>query len=317
MSDPGARAAELVDWLVGVAFGRFDLRLATGERPIPPEPEPFDPLPVSSPGMLADERGLPLNKPPTGYPIDFPSDGILVDDPGLVGTVPHERDIVRRVGQVLEVIWGEQATAIEEEICRLLGVRSLRDYLRRPAGFFAAHLARYSKSRRKAPIYWPLSTASGSYTLWLYYPRLTDQTLYTCINDLVDPKLREVTADIDALQSQVLAGKGNRQRLDGLLALKAEIKDLREELLRVAHLPYKPDLDDGVLITAAPLWRLFRHKPWQKDLMVCWEALEKGKYDWSRLAYAIWPDRVREVCQADKSIAIAHRLEELYQGPLQ
>ena len=37
---------------------------------------------------------------------------------------------------------------------------------RRPTGFFADHLKRYSKSRRQAPIYWPLSTAKGSYTLW-------------------------------------------------------------------------------------------------------------------------------------------------------
>ena len=37
-------------WSV-VAFGRFDPRLATGERPIPSEPEPFDPLPSRSPGM--------------------------------------------------------------------------------------------------------------------------------------------------------------------------------------------------------------------------------------------------------------------------
>ena len=41
----------LNSWLVGVAFGRFDPRLATGERSIPPEPEPFDPLPSRSPGM--------------------------------------------------------------------------------------------------------------------------------------------------------------------------------------------------------------------------------------------------------------------------
>jgi hypothetical protein len=279
MSDPGALAGELVDWLVGVTFGRFDLRLATGERPLPPELDLFDPLPACSPGMLTDERGLPADRPPVGYPIDLPADAILVDDPGLSGTVSHERDIVQRVRRVLDVLWHDRAAAIEEEICRLLGVRSLRDYLRRPTAFFAAHLARYSKSRRKAPIYWPLSTASGSYTLWLYYPRLTDQTLYTCVNDFVDPKLREVMADITALQSQVLTGRGDRARLDGLLALEAELKNLRRELLRVAHLPYKPDLNDGVLITAAPLWRLFRHKPWQRDLKACWEALEKGKYD--------------------------------------
>jgi hypothetical protein len=28
-------------------------------------------------------------------------------------------------------------------------------------------------------------------------------------------------------------------------------------------------------------------------------------------AYSIWPDRVREVCKHDRSIAIAHGLEEL------
>ena len=32
----------LLSWAVGVAFGRFDWRLATGERAAPAEPEPFD-----------------------------------------------------------------------------------------------------------------------------------------------------------------------------------------------------------------------------------------------------------------------------------
>jgi hypothetical protein len=85
-------------------------------------------------------------------------------------------------------------------------------------------------------------------------------------------------------------------------------------VLRVAKLPYKPNQNDGVLITAAPLWRLFRHKPWQKNLKKCWDELEAGKYDWSHLAYAIWPDRVQEACKKDNSIAIAHGLEDLYEG---
>jgi hypothetical protein len=79
-ADPKTLAAELLDWLVGVAFGRFDLRLATGERVAPPEPEPFDPLPVCSPGMLTGEDGLPLAEAPPDYPLAFPADGILVDD---------------------------------------------------------------------------------------------------------------------------------------------------------------------------------------------------------------------------------------------
>jgi hypothetical protein len=54
--DDGADAVDetdgLLSWAVGVAFGRFDWRLATGEREAPPEPDPFDPLPAKSPGML-------------------------------------------------------------------------------------------------------------------------------------------------------------------------------------------------------------------------------------------------------------------------
>ena len=72
-------------------------------------------------------------------------------------------------------LWADRADALEHEACALLGVPTLREWFRRPAGFFADHLKRYSKSRRQAPIYWPLSTPSGSYTLWLYYHRLNDR----------------------------------------------------------------------------------------------------------------------------------------------
>ena len=50
---------------------------------------------------------------------------------------------------------------------------------------------------------------------------------------------------------------------------------------------------------------------WQKDLKACWESLSKGEYDWAHLAYTIWPSRVKDACKTDRSIAIAHGLEEL------
>jgi hypothetical protein len=49
MTEITADLAELLSWSVGVAFGRFDLRLATGERELPAEPDPFDRLPARSP----------------------------------------------------------------------------------------------------------------------------------------------------------------------------------------------------------------------------------------------------------------------------
>jgi len=240
------------------------------------------------------------------YPIDIPWDGILIDDPG------HPLDIEARVRQVIEVIWKDRAEAIEHEACQILGVASLRDYFRRPAAFFADHLKRYSKSRRQAPIYWPLSTASGSYTLWIYYHRLTDQTLFTCVNDFIEPKLLQVGERLGKLRREERLGKAETKELEDLLDLEAELRDMRDEMLRLTRLPWKPNLNDGVQITAAPLWKLFAHKPWQKKLQETWKALEKGEYDWAHLAYSIWPERVKEKCRKDRSLAIAHDLEDLY-----
>ena len=313
-----ALTADLLAYVLGSAFGRWDIRFATGEKPAPELPDPFAPLPVCPPGQLQNEQGLPITKEDVtrlkeegrwNYPIEIPWDGILVDDPG------HPLDLEARVHQVLQIIWKDRWEAIEREACEILGVRTLRDYFRKPAGFFADHLKRYSKSRRKAPIYWPLQTPSGSYTLWLYYHRLNDQTLYTCVNDFVEKsKLREVTEQLHVLRTKTSRSKQEENDLERLLDLEQELKDFRDELLRVAQF-WKPNLNDGVQITAAPLWKLFQHKPWQKTLKDTWEKLEKGDYDWAHLAYSIWPDRVRDKCRHDKSLAIAHGLEDLYEAP--
>ena len=189
----------------------------------------------------------------------------------------------------------------------------MRRWLQRD--FFPLHLKQYSKSRRKAPIYWPLSTSSGSYTLWLYYPSLTRQTLYTAVNDFVEPKLKQVSRDTAALRDKgTVRSRDDEKAFEALQTLELELIELRDTLLQIAP-NYRPNHDDGVQITAAPLWQLFRHKPWQKILKDTWTKLEKGDYDWAHLAMAYWPDRVREKCKTDKSLAIAHDLEHLYVEP--
>ena len=176
-------SASLLSWTVGVAFGRFDLRLATGKRSAPPEPEPFDPLPVCSPGMLTGDDGLPLDAPLVGYPIDFPRDGILTDDAGV------ERDLVAAARRVFESVFTDPGVRWEEA-ADILGNRDreLRGWFARE--FFGLHIKRYSKSRRKAPIYWQLATPSASYSAWLYYHRFTRDTLFRLLNDHVVPKLQ-------------------------------------------------------------------------------------------------------------------------------
>lgn len=91
-----------------------------------------------------------------------------------------------------------------------------------------------------------------------------------------------------------------------------ELRTLFDEVKRVAPL-WNPNLDDGVIITFAPLWRLVpHHKPWQKELKSTWDALCAGKYDWTHLAMHLWPERVVPKCAGDRSLAIAHGLEDVF-----
>lgn len=342
--------------MIGLALGRWDIRIALDPSLAPELPDPFDPLPPCPPGMLVGPEGLPAESgrivsedwlrarpdagtlPPEGsikkptipdddYPLRINWDGILVDDPGLDGNPPRD-DIVRRVREVLDLIWQDKAHEIEQEACDILGVSDLRDYFHKPSGFFQDHLKRYSKSRRKAPIYWPLSTASGSYTIWLYYHRMNDQTLYAAVNKYVEPKITEMEKAAAGLQYAVegreigvtddsptayrtLPTAQLRKQWEETRAFLSELQEFRDELLRIAALPWKPNLNDGVIINAAPLHKLFRLRTWAKDAGDCWERLRKGDYDWAHLAYTIWPDRVRDACKKDRSIAIAHGLEDL------
>ena len=274
---------ECLSWAVGVAFGRFDWRLATDERDAPREPDPFDPLSAKSPGML-----------PEGAAPFHDHTGILVDDQG------HPHDLPRLIEEVL--------ARVDAEV-----PGDVRRWLQRD--FFRLHLKQYSKSRRKAPIYWPLSTSSGSYTLWLYYPSLTSQTLYTAVNDFVEPKLKQVSRDTATLRDKGTArSRDDEMVFEALQTLELELIERRDTLLQIAP-TYRPNHDDGVQITAASLWQFFRHKPWHKILEDTWAKLEKGDYDWAHLAMAYWPDRVREKCKTDKSLAIAHDLEHLYVEP--
>jgi hypothetical protein len=293
----------------GVAFGRWDIRLTKGEQAAPELLDPYAPLPVCPPGLLQSAQGLPARPEdvPAAYPIRIPWDGILLDDPN------HPLDIERRVLEVIEIIWsgqegGPTAEAIEHKACEILGVKSLRDYFRKPAGFFADHLKRYSKSRRQAPIYWPISAGSGSYSAWLYYHRLTQDTLYRVLRDFVEPRIQQAEREEFELESQGSLSGDAATRLQEAQSLLLDLRLFKSELDLVAPL-WNPNLNDGVIINHAILWRITPFTPWQKKCKECWDKLVNGDYDWAHLAFHLWPERVIRNCITDRSLAIAHGLE--------
>lgn len=287
-------AGELLSYAVGCVFGRWDIRFGTGEREPSQLPDPFLAFPFCSPGRLQGEDGVPVSKSPTGYPLHIEWGGIMPDDPD------HTDDIVRRVREVLELIWKDRADAIEKEACEILGVKELRDYFRKPGkgGFWDDHVSRYSKSRRKAPIYWLLQSSKKNYALWLYYHRLDKDMLFKARQNYVEPKIRLEQSRLDSLRSQKTAlgaaAKGAKKidkDIERQEALLVELKDFTEKLERAAKLNfgnpeklnsevvYDPDLNDGVVLTIAPLWELV---PW-KEAKSYWEELLEGKYEWSSM----------------------------------
>jgi len=279
-SDTLSLCASVVSYLAGCAFGRFDIRYATGELAKPTLPDPFAPLPACSPGMLTGNDGLPLRAAPAGYPLPIDGDGILVDDSS------HPDDIIGRLRAGLELVFGPRAEAIEREACAALGVAELRDYLRRPGagGFWADHIRRYSKSRRKAPIYWLLQSPKRSYALWIYLHRLDDDTLSKALVSYVEPKLRLE----DERLSQLIAAKGGlsgrelrqaERDAERQEATIADVRELRDRLDRAVRLGLAPDLNDGVVLTIAPLHELV---PW-KEAKQHWDELLAGKYAWSSI----------------------------------
>jgi hypothetical protein len=215
-----------------------------------------------------------------------------------------DRSIINHLKRLVVKTFKDQITL--DEFADELGINSLSEFLNSPNVFFNYHYNRYNHCRRESPIYWPIATKSNKYIVWLYYPALNDNSLFSVVNELVDPKIKEITKEVEVLEM-----KGSAKELNNQKEFLAELEDFKEELLRVAQLPYKPNQDDGVLITAAPLHNLFRHTKWKKATQDCWKKLEKGEYDWAHLAYSIWPDRVRKKCVKDLSMAIAHGLEEI------
>jgi len=279
----------LLMWCVGAAFGRWDVRKAFDPSLFAPLPEPFDPLPRCAPGALMNADGLSASPAdvPDDYPLPVAWEGILVDDPTQEAD-PRSLDIVARVRGVLTLLWGEdRADSIEAEICRVLGYRELRAIFRDARqGVFAFHIKRYSKSRRKAPIYWLLQTGvrSPNYGMWLYYPRMDNNTLFIA-EDIAYKKIQRETFRLNELKQGIdgldrVARKQREADIAAQTRLVDEVTGFHSKVRQLANSGLPPDHNDGVLISIAPLHELV---PW-KESAAMWTKLTRGEYTWSTMS---------------------------------
>lgn len=289
--DKKTMAQEIVMELVGMAFGRWNTAYAKGEQAIPEFGDVFDALPFM-PVVSQGEAACPAQ-------LDVPTDGILTNnsDSSLC--------LASHVREVMHYLWVDRADDMEYELCQLIGCKSLQAYLASPTGFFDYHFKRYTKSRRKAPIYWLLASEDGTVDYWVYYPKLSKNTLPQLII-----RLREQQEQLRTRLNAALAAHDKTQESQ-TRAEQEQVEGMMDELNRILAAGYVPNHDDGVPVTAAPLLHLAASRPWRVECEKNMELLEKGDYDWSHLAMSMYPARVTQKAKKDWCMALTHGLEHI------
>ena len=245
---------------------------------------------------------------------DFPEPVVaeilkLVDKDGIMPCeAGHPQDIAARVSGCLDLMLG--ATAGREAIRTALGngdpLDALRDWLDRFTGQPAQSFWRYHfQMYRKRPVYWPFQSPNRRYTVWVFHEQFGPDTLFRIRNEFVEPRLRLAEREITDLRVQANKDRRAARELDRMLDLADDLGKFAAMLKAITERGYTPQIDDGVLLNAAPLHEVLPSWP---DTKAAWKELETGKYDWAHQARAYWPDRVKAACWANKSFAIAHGL---------
>ena len=289
--DKKTMAQEMVMELVGMAFGRWDTAFAKGEKAIPAFGDVFDALPFM-PVVSQGEEPCPAQ-------LAVPSDGIMTNEE------ESPLCLASHVREMMIWLWGDRADDMEYELCQLIGCKSLQAYLSSPTGFFDYHFKRYTKSRRKAPIYWLLASEDGTVDYWVYYPKLSKNTLPQLII-----QLREKGEQLRTRLNAALAAHDKTQETQ-VRAEQEQVEGMMEKLNRIIEAGYVPNHDDGVPVTAAPLQHLAASRLWRAECEKNMELLAKGDYDWSHLAMSMYPARVAQKAKKDWCMALTHGLEHI------
>lgn len=252
----------------------------------------------------------------------------LIDPDGvMVLQRDHPDDLAARVIEILSAIHGETEAArlIQTATGGNGDLRSrLESYLLGP--FFKAHVKQY----RKRPIYWLLQSPKQRYSVYLFHERATDQTLALILGQrYLGGRIFQVKQEhAEALRRETASeGREKARRRKQAQELAEELTDLEafDKAItetnsqpitgaqgRPATARWVPELDDGVLLNAAPLYRLtpaWKRADAKLDPAKAWKALQEGEYPWAKTAMRYWPQETLAACKQNRSCRIAHGLE--------
>lgn len=285
VDDPATLARRWLSYALGVALGRFQpgVEGAIGRGRFSAE-------------VAAQLRALAV------------ADGMALIEPG------HPDDLCARIERILELMIGEEVA--HRLIAMATEGKPLAGYL--TGEFYKEHVRQY----RKRPVYWLLQSPRKTFSVLLFHERLTGDSLPLLLgNRYLQGRINALRGRLAELQGQITAAAPGRARkvaererdeASELLADAEEFARLIRAVIERTNergevVGWRPEIDDGVLINLAPLYTLI--PAWSAEPKKCWQALERGDYDWARTAMRYWPDRVLAKCKTNKSFAIAHGVD--------
>jgi DNA-binding transcriptional MerR regulator len=260
----------------------------------------------------------------------FPRPGLaqFVDADGvMVVQRDHPDDLAARVIAILAAIHGD-AEAGRIVRAAIGGNGEMRDalagYLLGP--FFKAHAKRY----RKRPVYWLLQSPKQRFGVYLFHERATDQTLALLQGArYLGGRIFQLKQQLEDANRQETAAEGRekakwRKHAQDLAEELADLEAFDQAITATNSEPildfegktvtarWVPEFDDGVLLNAAPLYRLtpaWKRADAKLDLSKAWKTLKDGEYPWAKTAMRYWPRETLKACKDNKSYRIAHGLE--------
>lgn len=190
--------------------------------------------------------------------------GILFGRWKLNGFVPIEEEIVQLDGNfveetvydILELMFGKDnfEDIIEDEIPGIIG-KDFLDWLQHD--FFKEHIKKEQYQNR--PIYWHICSPNKNFNMIIYYPKLTNDTMYKLKTKFVIPKAESYKKDYAFFKEKVTSSvdkKEAREYEKKLSEIEKIIDDLElfeEQLNEIIRKGYHPDINEGVLYNLKPI----------------------------------------------------------------
>ena len=198
-------------------------------------------------------------------------DGITVMDEG------HSDDTPIKVRDILDKILNEKES---KELINVIG-GDLRKFLMNNFS-----IKYHSPMYKKRPVYWLLQTAKKNYGFYIYNLKFKQDTLYSLIQKYIVPRINLEKLRLKDIyyKKETINTPKEKREMEKLIVKSEEfieeLKLFKQNIQEVIDTGFKPDIDDGVILNMAPLYKLI---PW-KEPEKYYKNLQMGQHEWAHVS---------------------------------